>query len=243
MRTVRVYSETSLSGETTVSLGGQAAQHITKVLRMRTGDAVVLFDGRGQEFPGTLTAVAGKSVDVSLDKARTPDTESLLRIRLWHGICRGEKMDYVIQKATELGVEEIQPVFTNRGVVKLDADRAAKRVAHWQKVAISAAEQSGRVCVPEILPPTTLSHALQAGTSSTYRFLLDPLAQEGTEQISDKDTITLLTGPEGGFTEEERQAARDAGFALMRLGPRILRSETAPVSALAILQHQFGDMS
>ncbi|MGI9291500.1 MAG: 16S rRNA (uracil(1498)-N(3))-methyltransferase [Gammaproteobacteria bacterium] len=242
MRTVRVYSETKLDEETTVSLDDQAARHIARVLRMRSGDAIVLFDGSGLEFPGILINVTLKSVSVELEKHAAPNTESPLQIKLWHGICRGEKMDYVIQKATELGVYEIQPVLTHRSVVKLDADRASKRVEHWRRVAISAAEQSGRVFVPEILAPQTLLNALEEETESTWKFLLDPQAEKANEKILQGDTITLLTGPEGGFTEEERQAGSQAGFTLMALGPRVLRSETAPVSALSILQHQFGDM-
>ena len=209
---------------------------------MRSGDKIVLFDGYGLEFPGTLHSVERKSVTVDLDAGHDPQTESSLQITLWHGVCRGERMDYVIQKATELGVCRIKPVFTARGVVRLDEKRAGKRADHWGKVAIAAAEQSGRVCVPVIDQPVPLSDAL-TGAQPGLSLMLEPQAEDCMESISIKQSLTLLTGPEGGFTPEERNLALEYGFRLVRMGPRILRSETAPVAAISVLQNRFGDLN
>jgi 16S rRNA (uracil1498-N3)-methyltransferase len=242
MRTVRVYSETQLTGESTVSLGVEAARHVSKVLRMRIGDPLVLFDGSGKEYTGVLSSIDKKTVTVDLGPAQTPLTESPLKITLWHGICRGERMDYVIQKATELGVHVIQPVFTTRGVVRLDDKRADKRLEHWRKIVIAAAEQSGRVLLPEVLKPVTLSAALTDTPPAQAALLLDPRGTATIDSCTATDGLTVLTGPEGGFSEQERDDALAAGFLPVRLGPRILRSETAPVAALTILQHRFGDL-
>jgi 16S rRNA (uracil1498-N3)-methyltransferase len=242
MRTVRVYSEAPLTGESTVSLSDEAAHHVTRVLRMRSGDTLVLFDGNGQEYAGTIIAADKKTTTVELGPAQQSDTEPFLQITLWHGICRGGRMDYVVQKATELGVSVIQPVFTTRGIVKLDGNRTTKRVEHWRKVTIAAAEQSGRVRLPEIREPVTLTAALTELPADPTRLMLDPQGTTGIDTLSTVDSLTVLTGPEGGFTDEEKAAAQAAGFALIKLGTRILRSETAPLAALAVLQYQLGDL-
>jgi 16S rRNA (uracil1498-N3)-methyltransferase len=242
MRTVRVYSEMQLAGESTVSLGVEAARHVIKVLRMRSGDPLVLFDGSGKEYTGILSSIDKKTVTVELGPGQTPATESPLKITLWHGICRGERMDYVIQKATELGVNVIQPVFTTRGVVRLDDKRTDKRLQHWRKIVIAAAEQSGRVLLAEILMPVTLSAALADSPPAQAALLLDPRGTAAIDSCAATAGLTVLTGPEGGFTEQERDDAQAAGFLPVRLGPRILRSETAPIAALTILQHRYGDL-
>jgi 16S rRNA (uracil1498-N3)-methyltransferase len=243
MRTVRVYSDEQLCVGTPVCLRGDAVHHIAKVLRMRAGDSLVLFDGSGEDYSGTITDVSKKAVLVELNKVNPSTAESPLRITLWHGICRGGRMDYVVQKATELGAHAIQPVFTARGVVRLDKQRSIKRVLHWQKVVIGAAEQSGRSCLPDIHEPRSLTDCLSRLDSTGLHVMLDPNgATSFGELVINDQALTLFTGPEGGFTPEECSAAQEAGFQLVSLGPRVLRTETAPVVALGIAQSIAGDL-
>ena len=210
---------------------------------MRVGDALTLFDGSGFDYPGTIITLDKRSVVVALADATATVLESPLQLTLWHGICRGSRMDYVVQKATELGVAGIQPVMTERGVVKLNNERGAGKVAHWRKIAISAAEQSGRSQIPEIKAPRSLQQCLAEPTDTGLRLMLHPGSEQPLSSLAfGQARITLLTGPEGGFTSEERDAAGDAGFVLAGMGPRVLRSETAPVAALAIVQSVAGDL-
>jgi 16S rRNA (uracil1498-N3)-methyltransferase len=243
MRTVRVYSDLDLCVGTPVSLQGDAAHHIIRVLRMRAGDLVVLFDGSGQDYAGSINEITKKTVVIDLKQVSPSCTESPLRITLWHGICQGGRMDYVVQKATELGVHAIQPVFTSRGVVRLDKQRSKKRLTHWQKIVISAAEQSGCSRLPDIYEPRSLIDCLTTVSPDGQHLMLDPKGTAGFGKLlANSKAITLLTGPEGGFTEEECAAAQAAGFRLVSLGPRVLRTETAPVVALGIAQSIAGDL-
>jgi len=217
---------------------------------MRVKDTLVLFDGSGMDYEGIIRGVDRKSVTVELAQGHQTQTESALKITLWHGICRGGRMDYVVQKATELGVYAIQPLFTARGVVRLNQDRIAKRVRHWQKITVGAAEQSGRSVLPHIHEPRPIVEALadvltgnaDKPDSAILRLMLDPEGGGDFAGVPAAEQLTLLTGPEGGFTDAERAAATDAGFMLVGLGRRVLRSETAPVVALGIAQHMAGDL-
>jgi len=234
-----------LTAETTVELVGTAARHIAQVLRMSAGDPVILFDGSGDEFAGTIQTAAKTRVTVTLAAARTPASESRLKVSLWHGLCRSSRMDNVVQKATELGVAEIQPVLTEYGVVRLDSQRGIKKVAHWQNVAISACEQSGRVLIPAINKPRRLTDCLTGfqNNGSTIAIMCDPEGKPGiNQQLNSGQDVILLTGPEGGFSQSEKEAAVAAGFKLISLGPRILRTETAPITALSLIQHLAGDL-
>ncbi|MCP4001625.1 MAG: 16S rRNA (uracil(1498)-N(3))-methyltransferase [Gammaproteobacteria bacterium] len=243
MRTVRVYSDKDLCVGTTVNLQGDAAHHIARVLRMRTNDRVVLFNGDGQEYAGVISDINKKTVIINLKQASSSCTESPLRITLWHGICRGGRMDYVVQKATELGVHAIQPIFTSRGVVRLDKQRSRKRMTHWQRIIISAAEQSGCSRLPDIHEPRSLIDCLTTISPGAQYLMLDPKGPTGFGKLmTNSKDMTLLTGPEGGFTEEECSAAQAAGFQLASLGPRVMRTETAPVVALGIAQNIAGDL-
>jgi len=245
MRSIRIYSLQTLAAETTAELTGTAARHVAQVLRMNSGDPLVLFDGSGAEFTGIIHAAAKDRVVVKLGKARSPARESALKISLWHGLCRSSRMDSVVQKATELGVTEIQPVLTEHGIVRLDSRRASKKTDHWRNVAISACEQSGRVLIPKINAPRPLNDLLPgaANDGGHTAIMCDPEGTSGISQcIKPGRAIILLTGPEGGFSPGEKAAAVAAGFALVSLGPRILRTETAPVAALSILQHLAGDL-
>ncbi len=241
-RPVRIYTTGPLEAGQAVDLEAQPARHLVKVLRRRAGDPVVLFNGDGHEYPGTIAdsrAPEHCRVDV-LSKA-SPAVESALAITLVQAIGRGERMDWTIQKACELGVAAIVPVFTQRTEVKLDGKRAAKRLAHWQGVAVAACEQSGRVRVPAIGTPVELT-ALVPEISP--RFYLDPTASRSLPAIEHpaRQQAMLVIGPEGGLADHEIEWLKRQDFEGLRLGPRVLRTETAGPAAIAILQSLFGDL-
>jgi 16S rRNA (uracil1498-N3)-methyltransferase len=215
------------------------AHYIGRVLRMADGDALQLFDGSGNEFRGTLLEVGKKRVRVTLDEQFAGQIESPLKIHLGQGLSRGERMDWAIQKATELGVSEITPIVSERCEVRLKDERAEKRQAHWQQIAISACEQCGRSVVPLIHPPLALAEWLKK-TNADLKLVLHPVAEPLTSH--DKPTtLAFLIGPEGGLNDAEVDQAQDAGFHAARLGPRVLRTETAPVVALSVAQQLWGD--
>lgn len=215
------------------------AHYIGRVLRMAAGDAVQLFDGSGQEYLGQLLEVGKKTVRVSLTEALSGQAESPLHIHLGQGLSRGERMDWAIQKATELGVNVITPIVSERCEVRLKDERADKRLAHWRQVAISACEQCGRSTVPQINPPVTLAEWL-ASRDEALKLVLHPVAEPLVSH--DKPaSLAFLIGPEGGLSDAEVEQAKDSGCHSARLGPRVLRTETAPVVALAVAQQLWGD--
>ncbi|MDP6436037.1 MAG: 16S rRNA (uracil(1498)-N(3))-methyltransferase [Gammaproteobacteria bacterium] len=243
MRNVRIYIDAELDQGQEVELGGSAARHIAQVLRKRVGDPLVVFNGRGGEFAANIIAVKKNSVRVQTGSRSSPSTNSGLDLALWHGLCRGSRMDSVVQKATELGVHRIQPLLCERGVVKLDAKRERKRVDHWNSIAIGACEQSGRNLLPAIARPLVLADCLEALDPDCIAIMLDPVGGENLESVvTPGKAIVVLTGPEGGFTEAERTACIDAGFRSVALGPRIMRTETAPIVALGLVQFLAGDL-
>ena len=215
------------------------AHYIGRVLRMAEGDALQVFDGSGTEFRGTLREVGKKRVVVQLDESFAGQVESPLQIHLGQGLSRGERMDWAIQKATELGVSEITPIFSERCEVRLKDERADKRLLHWRQVAISACEQCGRSRVPVIHPPLLLADWIKH-TQADLKLVLHPVA-EPLESHAKPATLAFLIGPEGGLSEAEVEQAHGAGFLPARLGPRVLRTETAPVVALAVAQQLWGD--
>ncbi len=215
------------------------AHYIGRVLRMTEGDALQVFDGSGTEFRGTLLEVGKKRVRVQLDDSFAGQSESPLRIHLGQGLSRGERMDWAIQKATELGVSEITPIVSERCEVRLKDERAEKRQAHWQQVAVSACEQCGRSVVPIIHSPVPLADWLKR-TEADLKLVLHPVAEPLTSHEK-PDTLAFLVGPEGGLNDAEVEQAKDAGFHAARLGPRVLRTETAPVVALSVAQQLWGD--
>ncbi|MGE7959458.1 16S rRNA (uracil(1498)-N(3))-methyltransferase [Pseudomonas sp. NPDC089530] len=215
------------------------AHYIGRVLRMAEGDALQLFDGSGNEFRGTLREVGKKRVVVQLDERFAGQVESPLQVHLGQGLSRGERMDWAIQKATELGVSEITPIFSERCEVRLKDERADKRLAHWRQVAISACEQCGRSRVPVIHPPVLLADWIKQ-TQADLKLVLHPVA-EPLASHAKPATLAFLIGPEGGLSDAEVAQAQDAGFQPARLGPRVLRTETAPVVALAVAQQLWGD--
>jgi 16S rRNA (uracil1498-N3)-methyltransferase len=243
MNTPRFFSSTPLNSESTTLLTGSPARHMSKALRMQPGDTVVLFDGSGCEYDAIINSVAKSAVELSTGIARIPPTESSLEIELWQGVSKGSRMDSVVQKATELGVMRIRPVLTKHGMVKLDAARADKRTEHWQEVAVSACEQSGRAVVPKIMLPIKLEAALGALNKNDQAVMLVPgdYPALGAAPLSGT-SIILIIGPEGGFSSGEEALAKSLGVTLGSMGPRILRTETAPLAALSILQCRYGDM-
>ncbi len=215
------------------------AHYLSRVLRLTVGAPVQLFDGSGQEYIGELTQVGKKSVQVDLQQSVAGLAESALRIHLGQGLSRGERMDWAIQKATELGVAEITPLFTERCEVRLNQERIQKRLEHWQQVAISACEQCGRSKVPVIHPPQQLKD-WQTSIVADLKLVLHPVAQPLTAHAA-PSSLAFLIGPEGGLSETEVAQAAQHGFQPARLGPRVLRTETAPIVALSVAQQLWGD--
>ncbi|MEO9331205.1 16S rRNA (uracil(1498)-N(3))-methyltransferase [Ectopseudomonas guguanensis] len=216
------------------------AHYIGRVLRHAAGDAVQLFDGSGREYLGELIEVGKKTVRVELHEAFDGLAETPLRIHLGQGLSRGERMDWAIQKATELGVSEITPIVSARCEVRLKDERADKRIAHWRQVAISACEQCGRSVLPLIHPPLELDAWLQQ-VEANLKLVLHPIAA-ALQSHAKPDSLAFLIGPEGGLSDAEVDQAKGAGFHAARLGPRVLRTETAPVVALSVAQQLWGDL-
>jgi 16S rRNA (uracil1498-N3)-methyltransferase len=241
----RIYFSGALALGAEVALAPEQAHHVTRVLRMQAGDRVTLFNGDGADYAGVIAVAHKGGARVRIEAVRAAERESSLEIVLAQGISRGERMDYTVQKAIELGVTRIEPVLARRSVVHLDAGRARQRQAHWQAIAVGACEQCGRSRVPEIADLQTLSDWLlnwRARSGSALGLLLDPDAGERPRALPHPSKpIVLLAGPEGGLTDEERRDALSAGFTAVKLGPRVLRTETAALAALAAMQALWGD--
>jgi len=235
-------SQTIASGET-LCLDDEQGHYLSRVLRLKPGNEVVLFDDSGYEYPSIIDELEKKKVLIRAGKPTLRESESPLQIRLIQGISRGERMDFVIQKATELGVHRITPILTEYSVVKLKNDRANKRLLHWQKIAQSACEQCGRNKLPIIDEPAPLHEFLSANTTTDCRLLLQPTANHALHEINDSPTsLDLLIGPEGGISNKESELLSISGFTPVSLGPRTLRTETAALAAIAILQSHYGDL-
>ena len=244
MRTIRIHVELPLAVGLEVGLPAQAGEHVARVLRLTAGAPITLFNGDGMDYPAVIQAVGKRDVTVRVEVAQMVDNESPLSLTLAQGVARGEKMDLIVQKATELGVARIVPLLTERSEVKLDPSRAEKRLAHWQAVVASACEQSGRARLPAVLPAVPLEHWLrELPQDGALRLALLP---EGTRRSGELQFTSaggvLVVGPEGGLGLRDTAALTDAGFEGLRLGPRILRTETAGLAALAALQALHGDM-
>jgi len=243
MRLTRCYVDLPLRSGARVALPDVAANHLARVLRLREGDACVLFNGDGHDYDARIEAISKREVVVGLQGARAVDIESPLHVTLLQGIARGEKMDLILQKATELGVAAIIPVVAERTEVKLDAERAEKRVAHWRSVIASACEQSGRAQLPTLAAPAALNDAARGIGGDSVRLTLDPTGEVSlaTVQVA-TGAVVVAIGPEGGWSPRDREILSAAGFTGLRLGPRILRTETAGLAAIAALQSRFGDL-
>lgn len=236
MRIPRVLIRDSLHAGQTVALPPHKAHHLRRVLRLSADHPLLVFDGEGREYAARLNA----EDSVTLEEATGRNPESPLDICLAQGVSRGQRMDYTLQKAVELGVAAIRPLFCERSVVRLDGKRLAKRMAHWQGVIESACEQSGRTRLPELQPAITGTElTLDNGREGLF---LEPESKHGLEGLRADRPVTLAVGPEGGFSKSELAYLRATGFRGMRMGPRILRTETAGVAALAVLQALWGDL-
>ena len=243
MRLTRIYSEGPLTNGAVVSLSSAGAYHVSRVLRMRPGAPLIVFDGTGVDYPSEIVEVDGDNVSVQL-RNQTPGTgESPLKITLVQGISRGERMDWTLQKATELGVVGVAPVLTARSVVRLDEKQAAKKQAHWRAIVVGACEQCGRSKVPSVSAPVQLRDYFANVRKDGMRLVLSPSAPASLAGIASLPSkVDLLIGPEGGLDDDEISAAQKAGFMPVRLGPRVLRTETAGVVALTVLQALWGDL-
>lgn len=241
---IRIFQQTKLSENSAIRLDEQASHHLARVLRVSVGDAIVLFNGDGGEYQAAITKIDKKGVDVHVGQFHSRDVESPIAICLAQGIARGEKMDFIVQKAVELGVHSVAPIITERCNVRLDQAREAKRTLHWRAVAVSACEQSGRNRIPEINTPLALRDWLQQVTAE-FRFVLSPYATQSLSAITipNNASIALLIGPEGGLSEQEIKLAVDHQFQPLKLGPRVLRTETASLAALSVLQFCCGDLN
>ena len=245
MRMPRLFHSTSLKSKERVALDPGPSKHVLTVLRLKSGAPLVLFDGSGFEFEAKLDQVNKTQVWVKLISTHRPKVESPLHVTLIQGVSRGERMDFTVQKAVELGIGVVVPVLTERSVVKLDSDNGARKRLHWQGIAIGACEQSGRVRVPEVKLPVTLTQFLASTPEASHKLLLDPLAGSTANDLPPPadHRVLLLAGPEGGLSENEQNLATNAGFTGLKLGPRILRTETAALVALSLLQAQWGDLT
>jgi 16S rRNA (uracil1498-N3)-methyltransferase len=243
MRLTRIHCEGPLASGAVVPLSAAGAYHVARVLRMRAGAPLVVFDGSGMDYPGEIVAVEGDRVSVQLRNPTPATAESPLKVTLVQGVSRGERMDWTLQKATELGVVAIAPVLTARSVVRLDEKQAAKKQGHWRAIVIGACEQSGRSKVPVVSAPVQLRDHFANVRKDGMRLVLSPSAPASLAGIASLPSkVDLLIGPEGGLDDEEISAAQKNGFMPVRLGPRVLRTETAGVVALTVLQALWGDL-
>jgi len=245
VRNPRLFTDQLLTPGDQVVLKGNVAQHLGRVLRSRSGDHIALFNGDGQEFAAQVLTVSKGEVSVGVGAAASPQTESPVYTTLGLCLSKGDRFDWAIQKATELGVGAIAPLQSERVDFSIPPDRMEKRIAHWQQIAISACEQCGRVKVPSITPPQSLAVWVE-NVSAEQKWVLH--CADNTDASASAMTpgtprdAALLIGPEGGLTDQEFAAASAEGFQLLQLGPRVLRTETAPAAALSVLGVFWGEM-
>jgi 16S rRNA (uracil1498-N3)-methyltransferase len=241
----RLFVSGALINGAALELDGDRARYLGKVLRIRVGDSLTVFNGEGPEWPAVITHVSKSTVGLELGDSLEASAESPLKIHLVQGISRGDRMDFVVQKATELGVKRITPVLTEYGVVRLDANRAEKRREHWQNIATSACEQSGRTRLPLVDSPMPLKNWFGSKPEKVgSELILRPHASAPLASIEMPDTkVCVLIGPEGGFSDSEYGDAEVSGFEAVSLGPRILRTESAAIATLAVLQSLWGDLN
>ena len=242
MRVSRLYLPVTLQVGQSVVLDDDSAHYLRTVLRLKQDSEIILFNGSGGEYLAVLEEVSRKTVRVNLKEWLEHDVESSLTVMFGLGISRGDRMDWAVQKSVELGVNAITPLFTSRCNVQVKADKEAQKLGHWQKIAQHASEQSGRTRMPPLNPIAELKEwvTMQQG----LKIFLDPYAEHTLKQLQpEQNLVTLLSGPEGGFTQAEREIAKQAGFIPVSLGKRILRTETAALSALAAVQMLWGDFA
>jgi len=243
VRLSRFYTEQSLSPGQTVTLEETSSHHLLRVLRLKAGESLLLFNGDGKEYQAVLQESGRKQARVLVQNSRQPDRESKLHITLGQGISRGERMDFALQKSVELGVESITPLWTKRSQAPLNDQRLEKRLSHWRGVIRSACEQSGRVYLPILHNATKLPDWYSANRKQSLQLVLDPAASLQLSDLTPAREIRILIGPEGGLDSDEISMAEEIGFKRIRLGPRVLRTETAALAAVAAVQTLWGDLS
>ena len=242
MRISRLYVEASLQPGDSLTLPPESSHYLATVLRLGPDSPLIVFNGSDGEFAATISSASKKQVAISVADQLRPASSEPLRIHLGIGLSRGERMDFVMQKATELGVAKITPLYCQFGEVRFkEQKRLDNKLRHWQQVVINACEQCGRLTVPTVAAPQALADWLTEAATGP-KLLLHTGEAPSIKDAAIADAVTLLSGPEGGFSEDEVTAARNAGYQTVSLGPRILRTETAPLAALAILQAQHGDI-
>src|SRR5262245_19005763 len=236
----RIFTPVDLPLGAEIRLSDRAAHHLA-VIRLGRGDAITLFNGQGGEYSAELTRISSKDARARVLSKASSERESPLNVSLAQCVSSGDRMDITLQKSTELGVSRIVPIASERSVVRLSGDRAEKRLAHWRSVVIAACEQCGRNRIPEVAGITEIADFLDRTETGELRLLLAPDATRTLKQLAPAPEVVLLVGPEGGLTAREREDAERAGFVPVRLGPRILRTETAPLAAIAAMQTLWGD--
>jgi len=239
-RTQRFLCSPIKKNQSHVTLTGDTAHHLIRVLRFKVGDKIRVFDQSGYEWDAEIVAKKRQSVEVALFNRHQPDVESPLKITLLQSISKSKRMDMVMQKATELGVHKIVPMMSKNSVVRLNTKNTTRKMSHWKKITISASEQSGRVRLPAIEEPQKLTQELLNLYKQDLSFFLDTTGSDNFN-AENAENITLAIGPEGGFSNEEKIMAERSDYKIVKTGPRLLRTETAPIMALSILQYLYGD--
>ena len=242
MRISRIFIDCELSEGKTTTLDESTSHYLARVLRVQTGQPVVLFNGDGFDYQAYIIRASKKSVDVEIQEKKPGVKDSCINTHIGQVMSKGDRMDYVIQKATELGVNKITPLTSQYCDVKLNIERQEKRVRHWQQIAIHASEQSGRATIPTINPVCGLNDWLTQ-IDADLKLTLHPRGAKDIQSFEPADNVALLIGPEGGLSDKEVEQAETAGFNTTLLGPRVLRTETAPVVALSAIQLLWGDFS
>ena len=242
----RFYHSKSININETIIMDDFAAHHALKVMRLKTNDQLILFNGDGSDFTGQVIRISKRQVEVSIKSKKNIKNESNLKVILLQALTSSEKMDLIIQKTTELGISEIQPIICERSIVKIKKEKIEKKLSHWRQVTIAACEQCGRAKVPKIHEPENIIKYLERTIESDKdtKIILSPEASKSLDNIAPniKQDIKVLIGPEGDFTKQELDLSIQNGFSPIKIGPRILRTETAPISILSILQYKYGDI-
>ncbi|MFZ0219674.1 MAG: 16S rRNA (uracil(1498)-N(3))-methyltransferase [Candidatus Aquirickettsiella sp.] len=241
MRLTRIYQPQALNTEQKVNLSKEASGHLIRVLRMQVGDELIVFNGKAGEFHATIIDLNKNAVMVKLSEFDAINRESPLQITLAQAVLRADKMDYMLQKAVELGVTRFIPVLTARSTLKLAPERWQKRCLHWQGVMLAACEQSGRTRLPKLENPMTFDVATTA-IKADQRIILQPCAKQNINSLPSFQSVALLVGPAGGWSENELKCACAATYSPMHIGPRVLRAETAGLAAISVLQSLYGDL-
>ncbi len=246
MRLTRVYTPDLLATDATVMLSAMPSAHLIKVLRLRAGANAVLFNGDGNDYLCEILLAKPEAAQLRVLSSHAAAAESPLKITLIQAICRGDKMDWVLEKAAELGVSHVIPVQSERSEVHLDGERASKRREHWQRIIVSACEQSGRAFVPQVEALQSLGNRLSGTISASAKFILEPGGASVTGSMFSAqvpNSLALAVGPEGGWSERDLAQLALAGFSAIAIGPRVLRTETAGIAAISVMQAFGGDFA